>query len=127
MAAVDESHDTAPRRRPAGITPGESMMGDKLDDLTAEVRALREKAPSPTLLLGAALGFFGMMFASQVYLISGLLATRGVDLGAAAGATSEVVHAGASAAPSTTTTTTTETVSPFPAPPPVATPPAPAE
>jgi hypothetical protein len=113
MPAVETNHADAPRRkpRPPGLSAGESLLADKLDDVVEEVRALREKAPSPRLLIGAILFFFSMQSATTVYVISALISTRGVDMGAAADATRTVVTAGASA-PATVTTTTETVTSP---------------
>ena len=118
MPAAENTGDHTPRARktrPIGLTLGEAYIGERLDDVVDELRALREKAPSPKLLISGLLGgvmiVFGIQAATTLFLSSGLLQTRGVDVTIAAEATKKVVAAGAEAgSPVTTTTTTTETV-----------------
>jgi hypothetical protein len=115
VPALDESPSSSTRRRPSGISVGEAALLDKMDDLVAEMRLMREKVPSQKVLLGAVMFVFVMMFASQVYMVSLLAESRGVDTGAAASATKVVLDA-TPRPEGTVTTTTTETVSPSPEP-----------
>lgn len=101
MPAAEEQ----PRRRrspPAGLSADTLYLGEKLDAVEERVARLEAKAPSPKMLIAGALSavllVFGIQAATTVYLISGLLATRGVDVTEAADATKKVVGAGADVA-----------------------------
>lgn len=99
MPGLEQAPNRPPRKpKPTGLSVGEVYLGEKLDDLGDEVRALREKAPSPKMLLTAGIVLVGMFFASQVYMVSLIAESRGVDTSAAAGATKVVVGAGSDAA-----------------------------
>lgn len=100
---VDVTATARPRRAPAGLSPGESLIAEKLDDLVDEVRALREKAPSPKLLIAAGLALLTLQAAETVYLVGLIAESRGVDTSRAAQATTVVVGAAREAAPSEAT------------------------
>jgi hypothetical protein len=116
----DNSEEAAPRRR-RGISDDAAYLGDKLEDLASEVkalrkehrediRALRDKAPSAKLLLGTITLIAVLVMASQVYLVGLIATSRGVDVAPAAGAATEVIRAGTTTVvESAGVTTTVET------------------
>ena len=121
MPSTEPAQDPVkPRRtKPAGLSVEGVYLGEKLDDLADEVRALREKAPSPKLLVGAALVLVGMFYASQLYIVGLIATSRGVDVAPAAESAKKVVGAGAAAG-----SVVAEPAPPYPAP--LEEPPAPA-
>lgn len=110
MSSAEAAEETPKTRRPRpqGMSQGEAAIVDAIDDLREEVRALRAQAPTGRQLILAVLVVAGMFFANQVYLTSGLLATRGVDLGDAADATKKVVGAASDAVPTEPSVTPAE-------------------
>jgi hypothetical protein len=126
MPGTDNTEERSPRRRlAANLSDDTRYLGEKLEDLAGEVKALRkehredirslrDKAPSPKLLISTAVGLvtlvMGMFFASQMYLVGLIATSRGVDVAPAAGAATEVIRAGTTTVvESAGVTTTVET------------------
>ena len=77
-------------RRPPGLSAAEAAVVDALDDVREELRLLREMSVSPKQFLAACVLAALMFFASQVYMVSLIAESRGVDSGRAANATKTV-------------------------------------
>jgi hypothetical protein len=115
MPALDNTADPAPRRPraktpPAGLSADTLYLGEKLEAVEERIASLERKAPSPQMIIGALLTVLGMVFAGQVYMVSLIATSRGVDVAPAASATSDVVRAGTTTVvESAGVTTTVET------------------
>jgi hypothetical protein len=114
MPAVDEHTDAPARRRPKAAPQGLSIdtlyLGEKLDAVEERVASLEAKAPSAKLLMGFITLIAVLFFTSQVYMVSLIATSRGVDVAPAAAASSEVIRAGTTTVvESAGVTTTVET------------------
>jgi hypothetical protein len=115
MPALDNTADPAPRRPraktpPAGLSADTLYLGEKLEAVEERIASLERKAPSPQMLISAAVLLVVLFGASQVYMVGLIATSRGVDVAPAASATTDVVRAGTTTVvESAGVTTTVET------------------
>jgi hypothetical protein len=128
VPSTDNAADPAPRRPraktpPAGLSADTLYLGEKLEAVEERIASLERKAPSPQMIIGALLTVLGMVFAGQVYMVSLIATSRGVDVAPAASATTDVVRAGTTTvveSAGVTTTVETKKTEPVEEPTPVA-------